>query len=111
MGPGFFDWGLIDNSAIPDPVNYFGLSKTMTAHVSPWTFTFSQEYLCISSFMIGLLGEEKDRRREMGKGERERERERERENLTKPSAGEDVEQLELSYIADRDVKIMQPLRK
>ena len=37
--------------------------------------------------------------------------ERERENLIKPSAGEDVEQLELSYIADRDVKIMQPFRK
>ena len=37
--------------------------------------------------------------------------ERERKNLTKPSAGEDVEQLELLYIVDRDVKIMQPFRK
>ena len=51
------------------------------------------------------MGEEKERRREMGG------RERERENLIKPSAGEDVEKLELSYIADRDVKIMQPFRK
>ena len=55
--------------------------------------------------MIGLLGEEKERRREMGGGgEREK-------KPDKPSAGEDVEQLELLYIVDRDVKIMQPFRK